>query len=395
MIKKINNKFENWYSNFFKDTKNIKNLLFYLGLICTLIIFTTGSSQIIQLDSVLIMNIQILTQVFLILKIILTKEKLSNYLFFTLIIVLTYICDSNMGNHFELTPVILLIIASRQVESSKIIDFVLCFNILLIGYHVAVYILDYVFNCGFFDLSYQTSFYRGEKIRHAFYFYHPNTFSNYLFWTYLMYVYLNFNNKKKTLLIVFIGIILAILTYIFPNSRNASLFYLISLILYALFKNKKFTSSKKICSLLSFSFVICFFVSFYLLIFMDSNTAVGNFINKFNLFLNNRLLVGYRYLMVYGISLLGNLFTPENNLLAVGYSRVILDNWYYYLIIRVGVIMNLFYLYSFSKTLTKSLQKKDYSKVFAIVIFLLYNCIESIGINPQISFPFFFLGMFL
>ena len=87
------------------------------------------------------------------------------------------------------------------------------------------------------------------------------------------------------------------------------------------------------------------------------------YIHSINSLLSNRILIGKMYLKEYGISILGNLFTPAKNVSAVGVTRVVFDNWYYYMIIRLGLLMSIFYCFIFCKSLLKLSENNNWSKV--------------------------------
>lgn len=397
MLNKLNNIekiFSKAYDKFFKDKNNLINILYYIAIIMLYIVQFNSSSRILILSYSTIERFELIATVLLILKIILTKETLTKYLSFILVIVLAIVCDNCIGLDYHLLTIILIIIGSRNIKIDKVIKLLLCFNILMIGYHCIRYIIDY-YNIGLTDtLSFQTEYMRNNRIRHSFYFYHPNVFSNYLFWSWMMWFYLNFDNEKYFIKIIIIGTIFSIISYVFPNSRNASMFYFVAMVLYLVLKHKKIQENEVVKDVISLTFIICFLISWILLIFLDSN-VFGNIVQKINSVLSNRILLGKGFLKEYGVSLFGNLFTTERNKVIISDGRVVFDNWYYYMIIRYGLIISGFYFYIFSKSLVKLLNDKKYSKVFVIIIFLAYNCIEVVGVNSSISIPFYFIGMFL
>lgn len=394
MLDKLNKKFSKGYENFFKDNNKFQNLLFFIAIILFYVVNVNTISRIIIINSSTINQLKVAITTILLLKIIITKEKLSTYLLFLLCIVIAITCDYATGLNYDMLLLVLLILSARNVDVNKVIKLILCLNIIVIGFHCIKYILDYNANVDL--LEFQKQFIRSNgKIRHTFYFYHPNTFSNNLFWSWMMYFYLNFGKKKEVIRTCIVGIAFAIITYIFPNSRNAALFYIIAILLYCIFQNKKVINSKLFAINTNLFFLLCFFVSWLLLVFLGQDGIIGELVSKINSLLSNRILIGKMYLREYGISIFGNLFIPEKNIAAIGVTRVVFDNWYYYMIIRLGLLMSIFYCLIFCKSLLKLSENNNWSKVFVIVIFLLYNCIECVGMTPIISIPYFFIGMFL
>lgn len=393
MLDKLNKKFSKGYENFFKDNSKLANLLFYIAVLLLYIIFINNISKAIFIDFLIVIKLKVISSTIFILKIFFNKEKLSTYLLFLLCIAIAISCDLATGFNYDILLIVLFILAARNVDTNKTIRLILCLNILIIGFHCIKYIIDYEKDLPI--LEYQSQFTRGDMIRHAFYFNHPNIFSNCLFWSWMMYFYLNFGKKKEIIKVFIVGVLFAIVTYIFPNSRNASLFYFVAIMLYLILQIKKLTDKEWFKVTISLSFLVCFFVSWLLLVFFGQDSIIGELVSKINSLLSKRILIGKMYLKEYGISILGNLFTPAKNVSAIGVTRVVFDNWYYYMIIRLGLLMSIFYCFIFCKSLLKLSENNNWSKVFVIVIFLLYNCIECVGMTPIISIPYFFMGMFL
>lgn len=394
MLDKLDKRFLKGYEKFFKDNNKFQNLLFFIAIILFYVINVNTISRTISIDSLTINQLKVAITTILLLKIIITKEKLSTYLLFLLCIVIAITCDCATGLNYDMLILVLIILSARNVDVNKVIKLILCLNIIVLGFNCIKYIMDYNTNVDL--LEFQKQFVRSNgKIRHTFYFYHPNTFSNNLFWSWMMYFYLNFGKKKEVIKTCIIGIVLAIITYVFPNSRNAALFYIIAILLYFVFQNKKITNNELFKININLFFLICFFASWLLLVFLGQNNIVGELVSKINNLLHNRILIGKSYLAEYGISIFGNLFTSEKNMAAIGVERIVFDNWYYYMIVRFGLLISIFYCFTFSKSLLKLSEQQNWQKVFVIVIFLLYNCIECIGMTPIISIPYFFIGMFL
>lgn len=373
----------------------LKNILFFVGLTGILIYESAHYSSLIRIDYPTSLILGDISLIILIIKILLTKEKTWKYLIYALLIYLARICENNIAIDFHMTFIIIPIIASKEIELKKIIKFIFIFNSLLILMQTICYTL---FNIGLMDfliIEKENSLYRNGVLRHTMFFFHPNTFSNYLFWTYMMFVYLNFDNKKMKKIIILVAIFLAIFTYIIPNSRNAALFYIISIVLILVY-NSKIRDNKYFKTMTMLSFAICMLISFILLILYNGDNILGDLTNAINKLLSGRIWLGKSYLQEYGTSLLGNyMFSPDKNYAASYVFRVVIDNWYYYMIIRIGIVFTIFFAVMFSKACYNFTQNKDYAKTYVLTIFMLYNCIEIIATLPQLSFPYFFLGMLL
>lgn len=391
MLDKLNKKFSKGYENFFKDNNQLANLLFYIAVLLLYIICINDISKAISIDSLIVIKLKVITSTIFILKILFNKENLFKYLLFLILISIAIACDLCTGLSFDILFIVLLIIASRNIDSNKVIKMIICLNIITIGYHCAKYIIDY--NLHPLVLKYQAQFIQNGI--HSFYFCHPRIFVNILFSSWLMWFYLNFNNKEQIIKVYIIGLLLAIITYIFTGFISTTIFYFITMILYFVFQNKKLTSKESIKIIVSLTFLLCLFLSWFSLITFGQDNIIGEFISKINELLNNRVLLGKRYLLEYGAGLFGKKFTLVDSILASEFANTALNNWYYYIVIRSGLLMSIFYCFIFCKSLLKLGEKNSWSKIFVIVIFLLYNCIECIGVIPIISIPYFFIGMFL
>ena len=391
MLDKLNKKFSKGYENFFKDNNQLANLLFYIAVLLLYIICINNISKAISIDSLIVIKLKVITSTIFILKILFNKENLFKYLLFLILISIAIACDLCTGLSFDILFIVLLIIASRNIDSNKVIKMIICLNIITIGYHCAKYIIDY--NLHPLVLKYQAQFIQNGI--HSFYFCHPRIFVNILFSSWLMWFYLNFNNKEQIIKVYIIGLLLAIITYIFTGFISTTIFYFITMILYFVFQNKKLTNKESIKIIVSLTFLLCIFISWFSLITFGQDNIIGEFISNINEFLNNRVLFGKRYLLEYGASLFGKKFTLVDSILASEFANTALNNWYYYMIIRLGLLMSIFYCFIFCKSLLKLSENNNWSKVFVIVIFLLYSCIECVGVIPIISIPYFFIGMFL
>ena len=177
---------------------------------------------------------------------------------------------------------------------------------------------------------------------------------------------------------------------VFPNSRNAFLFFVISPFLLILFSKKSVQENRLFKFINKFCFPLFFGISLFFMFTIDGKNILGTFSRGINYFLNNRILIGFLYFKEYGISLFGNLMTEDRNLLVLGKKNLVMDNWYYYLIIRNGIVVTIGYVYIFVKSAINNVKNKNWKVCYFVLIFLAYNFIESIGRGDMlpICFPF-------
>lgn len=381
--------------NFKITIKLLQNILFFTGLTGILFYLSAHYSSLIAIQYKSSMILAKISLIILIIKILITKDKIWKYFLYAILIFISYKCDCIINIPFHMSFIIIPIIASKNINTKVIIRYMLFYNIILLTIQIFCYIMHLNGVIKFSNIEEKKIFYRYGHIRHTFFFFHPNTFSNYLFWTYMMFAYLDFNNKKMRKYIVVIAVLLSIFVFLYSMSKNASVFFLISIVFFYIFHNVKIQNNQLFQYLNVLLFSICLFVSFLFLFNYGKEGIFGTIINSINSVTSGRIKLGHDYFFEYGVNVFGMLMTNTRNLSAANVESVVIDNWYYYMVIRLGLVFTFFYFILFLISSYKFIQNKNFDKLYVITIFLLYNCIESVGINPQLAFPYFFFGIFI
>lgn len=387
-MKNLEEQFSKLYDKFIPNLDFMGNLLFFIGLLLVFLYQNGNQFLSIYIFDNSFSNALMIINVIFITKIVITKESLRTYFIFIICMFISIICEVKTGNYLSISQVVLVVFASHKVELKKIIKFLFILNLIFVGSHILVYALNEIFGLEILELFVERIYYRDGFVRHSFYFAHPNVFSNYLFWTYMMYLYLNYEKKEKYGAIICLSIALALFTLVFPMSRNAFFFFMAAPFLMILYQNKKICQNGLFKFINKFSFVIIFGLSLFLMFtfyFDNIFGVVSNFVSKI---LNNRIEIGIRYFNEYGTSLFGNLITEARNFAVLGKTDFILDNWYYYLIIANGIVISLVYIFAFTKTAIINVKNENWKILYFILIFVLYNCIECMGRGDMICFAF-------
>lgn len=396
-MESLKNKFDCFYNKNLKSILFINEIIFICGLIGTFwlqannIFLGFSISKNYKLIRWIIFSLFILV-------LLLTKRSLRVNIKYLFYIIITIICDINTNNTLLLTNLLLLLLASKEININRVLSIVFYLNSFVIISSILFYTLDQFLGLNILREQLTFFLYRGNMIRHAFYFCHPNTFSNFLFWTFMIYVYLNFDDICKNKKIITLQcLLLSFFIYTFPNTRNVSILFLLLPFLLIIYSNERLRNNSLFKFVNTHFFMFLFVFSFLCLYLINCPNFLGELIKKFNELLSNRILIGNKYLQEYGISFFGNYVSFERNIIVLGKINFVLDNYYYYLVIRYGIVISVGFCYIVYKSCINFLEKKDFSKLFVIICFLLYSFVESTfrGDMMQLSFPLLLLAYYL
>lgn len=224
-------------------------------------------------------------------------------------------------------------------------------------------VLLFVIMCN--KMGYATSNFvvtRGDMIRNAFGFYHPNTFGMYLMVIFFEYLYLNKEKKVKNLII---SIVVAIFIHYTSDTRSAMYCIIgISILNFFVGDLSKIIQNKFIKLVLNNTYLILLLGSVIttLIYYFQVNWAID-----LNNYLSNRLYLQSLFWEQYGLSLFGK------NII---YTRT-LDNGYIKCLLNFGLFTTTLYGIINYVTLKKSALNRDYLVYFIVLILLLYSIAES------------------
>ena len=390
-FKKIEKKFDKLYNSTFYSIEFLQKVLFYLG---TIFLFLHRCWDYTPYEPLLKIRHYFIyiAIVLLILKICITKESLLKYIKFLFLIVIAFVCDNITKSNYKVVSIILYIVATRNIDIKSIFKFHFIFSSCFIFSNVILYTCTEFLEIHIPNLSSIEYVYRDEVLRHGFYFFHPNAFSFYLFFAYVIYIYLHYDKinlmHKKNLFLHFgISIFLAFFCSFFMKTRVATILFLGLIPLLLIFQNRKITNTKLFKVGIPLTYVIIFIVSFLLVVCYNQENLLGTIAEKINKIISGRLDLANKALTDYGITVFGGSLSSL--------QAFVIDNGYFYLLLKSGILVSFFIFWYFTKTLYFFTEKKRFSELYVMFIFCIYCFIEALFIHPIISFPFAFLGLFI
>ncbi|MBQ5474797.1 MAG: hypothetical protein IIT65_08830 [Lachnospiraceae bacterium] len=372
--------------------RNIKNRQNFIQLLytCALLILAfkniTDSSVIIRktdlLDNIIIIiftgiiGVKIITQRYTYLKFIFS---------IALFCLCVYTCIKCY--YFYLYFTALLFIGIQDVDLEKALNIVWKFKAFLIAIHVFTYTKDFISNP--YSVPYS---YRNGVQRMTFYQGHANTFSMYVCWISMEYLYSNYKklNPIKLVLLWLINYFF----YLFCDSNTALTIVTIACILIyiSLIKRdfiKYYELLVKFFSKYLYGFLSIFFVT---IIIGFVNGLFTNMFDTLNEMFTGRLLYGAVAYDLKGLSIFGKNITFDSKLYWNGYwiDGMIFDNCYIWMMVSYGIA----YLVLISLAAIAFNSRMDTRDRIFIILYSLYTIMEAYVMNAAICFPLLILGMY-
>lgn len=289
--------------------------------------------------------------------------------------------------YFYLYFTALLFIGIQDVELEKALNVVWKFKAFLISIHVIAYTANYLSNP--YSVPYS---YRNGVQRMTFYQGHANTFSMYICWISMEYLYSNF--KKLTPLKLGVVWFINYFFYIFCDSNTAltivtAACILISLTLIKRNFAKYYEFLIKIFSKYLYAFLSIFFVT--IIIGFVNGYFSGIFETLNNLF-TGRLLYGAVAYDLKGLSFFGKVAEFDQKIYWNGYwiDGMIFDNCFIWMMICYGIV----YLVLISLAAIIFNSRMDIRDRIFIILYTLYTIMEAYVMNAAICFPLLIFGMY-
>ena len=331
----------------------------YLFLFCGLLLFQVSVFYVnVTFVNVYLQQIKLVSYLIFVFCIILQlkKQKLDIKVILLMIIlflisVITYIKTS----YPIFIEILLMFFAVLNLDFNKVLKM----DIL-----IKIFIICTLFIFNRFGLA--TSEFivtRGEVIRRAYGFYHPNTFGMIIMISFFELVYLFSNNLKKWHYILGIGLIFLI--EITSNTRTAIVCILIML-LSCLF-------NKYLKKIVNNSVIELFIKNLYLILLVISILITLMYIYKLpfyaeiNELLSNRVYLQSVFFNEYGATLFGN---------SIDYKRT-LDNGFLKVFLNFGSITSLFFIVIYWLTFKKCYRERNYILIYIFSILLFFSFSES------------------
>lgn len=187
-----------------------------------------------------------------------------------------------------------------------------------------------------------------------------------------------FYDKIKFLYLVIIAGIGLYLSYMYAQCTTAMLLVLFTLLIYEISKY-----AEKIFYVIG-KLVIpgCVFFSFITAIFYNK-VSIFNYINSLS---TGRIGLANAFLKKYPISLLGA---------DIQIGSAALDNGYVLLYCTTGIVISMFFIYVYQKTMAWMCERKMKKEVLITIVFAILGISEGGFLNPFMNYSILFIGLYL
>ncbi|MDE5947152.1 MAG: hypothetical protein K2G63_07610 [Oscillospiraceae bacterium] len=257
----------------------------------------------------------------------------------------------------------------------------------------ALLIVFLLWLCRFFPTY---NLYREDGVlRYTFGFSHPNGLGRFCFLCCSIFVLMkriNINWKEITVIAI-----VAVFIYVFPNSGTSSIVIFLLAFACSVVKTLRLAKNhclieKKCVRIMGLSALPIMIVVQYVL--MKKYIAGNSFVMNLPQTIISRLVLGIRGLKIYGINLFGNnieFTSTVSSYFSTGNDHYfVLDSLFFFLPIRMGLIVTIFFVAAFFCFLIKFIREYDYFKIVIALLFLVYSLTEN-GIMGNSAFLFSFL----
>lgn len=281
----------------------------------------------------------------------------------------------------------------QNIDLRKTLRYTSMTKILMLLAHVIPYIVTAIFTP-----EQITYYYRNGVQRQAFFIGHPNTFSMYVGWAALEFIYAYYSQlKRRHLILIWFVIFLA---YKFTDSNTSILVGTLCILLFILERAYPEYMAKLLTPPARYSFA--FFAVFFTVItvwFTRMPAGLRSIYMQLNDFFTGRLIYGSFTYEHFGIAWLGNLnvhLSGTTYFEGVWVDSLVYDNAYIYLLVYYGAV----FLPIFSIAFILIGRDKVYDPArnvdkILILAYALFAIMENYIINAVLCFPALFIGKYL
>lgn len=291
-------------------------------------------------------------------------------------------------NNFYLLFSFFGIAAAQDIDIKKVVEKTAMLQTWIIAFHVVIYIFNLVVNPS--SIVYTIRDDSGK--RHFFYLGHANTFSGYVLWTSLEYLYARSDKITKKDLLTVLGVNLFF--YFWADSKTCMATAVVVVVLlwinrmqsHILHWVAKFVARFAFAAFSILSATAC--ISYTRL----SGPALALF-KELNSFFTGRLLFGAYAYDKYGLTMLGRMisFPPKIQWREYWFDGLIFDNAYIWMLVSGGAI----YLLILAFALQWIGKRTTYLEDVMLIAYALYGVTEAYIMNVGNCFPLLFIGLYL
>lgn len=369
-----------------KNRQNFIQMLYTCALLLLAFKNITDSSAIMVKPGVLDDIIIILFTAIIGVKLITQRYTYAKFIFsIALFLLCVYTCIKCY--YFYLYFTALLFIGIQDVDLSKSLNIVWKFKAFLISIHVIAYVSKLVVNP--YSVPYS---YRNGVQRMTFYQGHANTFSMYICWISMEFLYSNF--KKLTPLKLGVVWLINYFFYIFCDSNTALTIVTMACILIwiSMVKGRVFKYYEILIKILSKYLYLFLSVFFATVIIGFVNGLFSNIFETLDQLFTGRLLYGAVAYDLSGLSLFGKVAQFDSKIYWRGHwiDGMIFDNCYIWMMVSYGIV----YLVLISLAAIIFNSKMDLKDRIFIILYSFYTIMEAYVMNAAICFPLLIFGMY-
>lgn len=307
------------------------------------------------------------------------KKKFFKFIVISFFIIISTIITKNL----VLLKLVLLLLGSKSIDFNKIVKFDCCIRSIFV---ICVVILHYM------GMTNDYLTLRDNILRNSMGFSHPNIFALNILIINMGMLYLS--KDKFKLINLLLNLISIVIINNYTYSRTS--LYILVFIMIGYYVNLLFKleiKNKIIKIIVKNSFLIFTLLTFICLVLYNNNLEIGL---KIDNFLSTRIYCISKILSEYHVNLLGNYIPFISTELAKKQliTPIVLDNAYFHLLIRYGIIVYLIFYFMFRTILNDMISKNNVFGIIIIIAFLIYGISETFMFNISYNiFLFYFSGI--
>lgn len=280
--------------------------------------------------------------------------------------------------------------AAQNIELKKVFRYTSITKVLLILLHVAPHIITAMVMPEQIDYVY-----RNGVQRQYFYLGHPNTFSMYVGWAVLEFIYAFYEQLKRRDFAIFW--LVNYIVYLFTDSNTSLIVMTICTVGFLAERANPSICYKVLKPLSSWAFALCsVFFTVITMWFTSMPTPIKSLYLLLNKFFTGRLMYGAFAYEHFGIGWLGNTkvgLSQTTYFEGIWVDKLIFDNSYIYLLVYYGAIF--LPIFSLAFIITGRDKKQDLQRNpenVLLIGYAFYAVMEQYAINAVLCFPILFVG---